>query len=53
MISSLGYYRIIFDDFAQAVDYYGLEEIFLERMLSLVKVIQRDSSKEISNMALS
>ena len=52
MFHSLGYYRTLFDSFNQAVDYYGLEEIFLDRMTPLVKVIQRDNSMEISDMVL-
>ena len=52
MFHSLGHYRNLFDKFEQAVDYYGMEEIFLDRMIPLVKVIQRDTSMDISNMVL-
>jgi hypothetical protein len=49
---SLGYYRIILDQFDKSIDYYGLDEIFLERMMPLIKVIERDPTQSISNMAL-
>jgi hypothetical protein len=29
MFYTLGYYRIIYDPFEQAIDYYGLDEIYL------------------------
>jgi hypothetical protein len=44
MFVSMGEYRIIFDETEGAVDYYGLDEIFLERMQFVLRVIERDGS---------
>ena len=44
MFHTLGYYRVLFDNFEQAIDYYGMEEIYLDRIIPVVKVIQRDGT---------
>jgi hypothetical protein len=38
----LAYYRQLFNNHPQAINYFGLEHIYLTRMLLLVRIMRRD-----------
>jgi hypothetical protein len=45
-------YRRIFNDYPSSKDYYGLEEIFINRMVIIVQLMQRDRTGYIMRQAL-
>lgn len=48
----LAEYRRIFNQTLSAKDYYGIEEIFVNRILNVVRVMQRDKSRFILKSSL-
>ena len=48
----LAEYRRLFNHIASAKDYYGIEEIFVNRILNVVRVMQRDNSRFILKATL-
>jgi hypothetical protein len=48
----LAYYRMLFNDLPEAKDYYGLEDFYLIRLLPVIKLIQREESRQLYTYTL-
>lgn len=51
-ISSIGYYREVLNDYPKSAQYYGLENIYIDKISYLVRLISKDKSNIIFHHTL-
>jgi hypothetical protein len=52
LMRDLAYYRVLFNEKQDSLNYYGIEDLYLGKMLYLIGVMQRDGSKQIYRLAM-